>query len=48
MKSTLITFFLFTISLLSFGQTRELADEDYNSSGAIKLIFETEISEPKN
>lgn len=32
------------LSHLSFGQTRELTDDDYNSSGAIKLIFETEIS----
>ena len=44
MKSTIITIFLITVSLLSFGQTRELTDDDYNNSGAIKLIFETEIS----
>lgn len=29
--------------MFSFGQTRELKDEDYNNSGAIELIFETEI-----
>ena len=44
MKSTLITSFLLILSVLSFGQARELTDEDHNSSGAIKLIFETEIS----
>ena len=44
MKSTIITIFLLKLSLLSFEQTRELTDDDYNSSGAIKLIFETEIS----
>ena len=44
MKSTIITIILLKLSLLSFEQTRELTDDDYNSSGAIKLIFETEIS----
>ena len=44
MKSTIITILLLKLSLLSFGQSRELTDDDYNSSGAIQLIFETEIS----
>jgi hypothetical protein len=44
MKSTIITILLLTVSILSFGQAKELTDDDYNSSGAIKLIFETEIS----
>lgn len=43
MKPTFVISFLLNLSLLSYGQTRELTDEDYNSSGAIKLIFETEI-----
>ena len=44
MKSTIITILLLTVSIPSFGQTKELTNDDYNSSGAIKLIFETEIS----
>ena len=44
MKSTIITILLLTGPILSFGQAQELTSDDYNNSGAIKLIFETEIS----
>ena len=44
MKSTIITILLLTGPILSFGQAKELTSDDYNSSGAVKLILETEIS----
>lgn len=44
MKSTIITIVLLKVSILSFGQARERTKDDYNNSGAKKLIFEREIS----
>ena len=48
MKSILITLIFTAQCLITVGQTRVLTDTDYNNSGAIKLIFATEISEAKN
>lgn len=42
-----LLFFLLNLSLLSFGQTKELTDEDYTNSGATKLIHEIEVSKAK-
>ncbi|HYG38311.1 MAG TPA: hypothetical protein VD908_06825 [Cytophagales bacterium] len=42
MKS-IITITLIIHSLISFGQSGQLTDEDYNGSGAIKLVFFSEI-----
>jgi hypothetical protein len=47
MKLTSITLFLLTFSVISFGQNRELTDEDYNSSGAAKVILEKKTSRAK-
>ena len=45
MKTTIITILLVVLSLVSFGQSKQLTDKDYNNSGAIKLIFVTTIGE---
>ena len=44
MKPTILTILLLTVASLSFGQTGELPFDEYATSGAKKLIFESEIS----
>lgn len=48
MKSAVLILILTVQCLISFGQTRVLTDDDFNTSGAIKLIVAIDISEAKD
>jgi len=47
MKKTIVVILFITQVFLSYSQIKKLTDEDYNKSGAIKLIFVTTNEEVK-